>query len=68
MNIMSCYGFSKYPISKVILTCHSDLVTYYLSNGIVIAETKDYGLDNIPIRVQNKINAVGLHSKDSLLT
>ena len=50
------------------MTCHSDLVTYYLSNGIVIAETKDYGLDNIPIRVQNKINAVGLHSKDSLLT
>ena len=39
MNVMSCHGFSKSPISTIILSCSSALVPYHLNNGFVIVET-----------------------------
>ena len=39
MNIMSFHGFFKYPISKFILSCRSDLVLYYVSEWFIIVET-----------------------------
>ena len=67
MNIMSCHGFSKSPILTVILSCLSDLFTYYLSKGFVIVETEEGGLDNISISLKKKVNAVNLHNEESIL-
>ena len=68
MNIMSCNGFSKYPISTVILICRSALVPYDLNKVFLIVETEEGGADNIKITTKEKINAVNLYNKDSLLT
>ena len=39
MNIMSCHGFYKSPISTVILSLLSYLVPYYISKFVFVAET-----------------------------
>ena len=54
MNIMSCHGFVKYSISKVILTCRNAIVPYYFSKVFVIIETEACGVDNISITVKKK--------------
>ena len=68
VNIMSCNVFSKYSMSTAILTCRSDLVLYYISKAFFIVETREVGLDNIPVSVKHQINADNLHPEDSLLT
>ena len=55
MNIMSCHGFPKYPISTVILTCRSALVTHNLNKGCNISKTEEVGPANIPIRTKEKL-------------
>ena len=49
-------------MSEVILAWFSDLVTYYISKGLVIVETELGGVDNIPI-TKKKINAAHLHEE-----
>ena len=68
MNIMSYHRFYKYPVSTVILSCHSYQVTYHLYKVFVVSETEYYGLDIIPISVKHKKNANNLHNEDSLPT
>ena len=68
MNIMSCHGFSKYPMSNVILTCRSYLVSCYINKYFVVVETEKFGQDNIPIMVKEKINAINLYKKEIILT
>ena len=61
MNIMSCHVFSKHSISKAILTCRSALVSYYIFKVFFVVETEVGGVDNIPTRVKDQINAADLH-------
>ena len=67
-NLVSCYRFVKYSISTIILTCLSDLVTYYLSEEFVMVETYVGWVDNIPTTVRIQTHADNLHKEDSLLT
>ena len=68
MNIMSCHGFSKVTTPTVILSCCSNVVTYYLSKGCIIVENV-YGISiSIPGTSLNKTNAYSLHEEDGLFT
>ena len=60
--------FLNIQYQQLVLTCCNSIVPYYMSKGIVIDETKEGGIDNIPISVKNQINADNLHPEDSLLT
>ena len=68
MNIVSCHGCAKNQQSTVILICCITLVSYYLSKGFVIVETKEGDLYKVPTMVQKKINAVDKYNEYSLLT
>ena len=68
INIMSCHRFSKSETLTVILKWISTLVPYYLNKVFLIVETEEGGADNIKITTKEKINAVNLYNKDSLLT
>ena len=61
MNIMPCCRFYKSPVSIVILTYHSTLVTYYLFKVSVIVEIEEGVLDNITISVKSRIDTVSLN-------
>ena len=67
MNVMSCHGLLKSPISTVILTYPSALVPNYLNKVSVVVETEEGGPYNIPITIKEQINDVNLHNEDILL-
>ena len=58
----------KTTTSKVIITCHSALVPYYLSKGFIIVEKEEDVFENIPDEVLYQINASPLHNEDIRLT
>ena len=57
----------KTTTSKVIITCHSALVPYYLSKGFIIVVKVERVFVNTPKPVLQKTNASPLHEEDRLM-
>ena len=68
INIISCHGFSKSSISKIIFTYCSTLVTNYLYKGFIVVETEEGGLDHIPMSMKMKNCADNLHQEYIIIT
>ena len=65
---MYCHGFTKEKQYKVILTCHSAHVSYYLYKCFVIVETKEGVLDKVPSNVKEQFNTVNRRDNESVFT
>ena len=68
MNIMSCNGFAQEVNTTVILKCHWQLFSYYLSKDFVILYHRTYALENINLTAKQQIHKINKHPSDCYMT
>ena len=68
MNIIYCHVFSKEENVTAILTCHSKLVSYYLSKCFVVLDHKSDGISIFPKPIKQYIHAIESHPNDFVMT